>query len=197
MYGIDDCDGDVVVLSDGSGDETDDAISVDDGEAVPDVGVAADDGCDYFDSFNSKSYKFVRHFADGREIIGSMMPGPNGFALISFPGCDQKESEVPNIVLEVQEHVYKRPAAAGPPAVSDDDLPLSALVRTAAGSDMRPVVMKKPAAKSGLKSSERRRLYSRTYHSTKLKLTNEGKSDEEARALAQAAAQQACNERFG
>lgn len=197
----------VVVSSDGeisdevqcvTDDDNDDNDDEGDGEdeATAEVRTLAKHGS-FLDDFNSETMQFERLYPDGKQVLGELCEGPNGFAVVGFPGEEPKETEVPNIV--VKKVMMKRPAAAVAPDepdqdCSDDKCPIADLIR------IRPAACtehKRPAA--GHKSSERHRLYSKTYHSTKLSLlrNNPGMSADEAKRGAQEAARRACNERFG
>ena len=68
--------------------------------------------------FNGNKSKYVRLLQDGSELEAQLRPGPDGFAMATFPGQEPKQVEVPNLLLEAlaTPFVAKRPAARKRPA---------------------------------------------------------------------------------
>jgi hypothetical protein len=63
---------------------------------------------EYLDSVRCR---LVRAFPDGRIVEASMLPGPAGFAMATFPGESPRATELPNLLLLPIRPALKRPAA--------------------------------------------------------------------------------------
>lgn len=168
----------------------------------------------YIESFNSFSMQMVRSYANGSEVLGCLEIGLHGFATVTFPGEAPKPTEVPNLLLmptvpvdgKRARRAMKRPAAAPTvasvaeklcePAVEIAPEP-SASVTSIVLAGSPASAEASPASGGAHKSSEKHRLYSKFYHSTKLRLEREGETAEAAKHGARVAARTAVAEQFG
>ena len=139
--------------------------------------------------FSSKDLCMVRLKANGTDEKSSMAPGPDGFALATFPNEPPVATECPNLLIE-KVGTMKRPAAAkvllaaGVEGSSDED----------AGKAREQPAEEEASGGAEVKKVTKKILYSRTYHREGSKAKSEGCTDAEAKARAQGAALKAVQE---
>jgi len=133
--------------------------------------------------FCSENRCMVRIKADGTEERSEMAPGPDGFAISTFPNESPVPTECPNLLI-MGPKSKKRPAAALSVQGAAEGEAVETKEEPERGAE------EASAADDGMRVTKKI-LYSRIYHRERTKAKSEGCNDDEAKARASRVAQKA------
>ena len=149
--------------------------------------------------FCSKSKCMVRIKADGTEEKSSMAPGPDGFAISTFPNEEPVVTEMPNLLLTIhlkktthpKKTIAPKEVIKKKPAVEETKGALSFPEEGDKAKEVGVGDAEEAGGEGEEKKCTKKILYSRTYHRERCKAKREGCNELDAKSRAQELARKA------